>query len=692
MNVSKKNCRDGAGETSVPVRVRNRVSHLRKLINSHSYRYYVLDDPEIMDAEFDALFGDLVRLEQEFPTLVTPESPTQRVGGEPVDGFAQVRHELPMLSLDNAFSDETVLDFDARIRERLQRDEPLIYAAEPKLDGTAISIVFENGVLVRAATRGDGVTGEDVTHNVRTIASIPLQLRGNKYPEYLEVRGEIFMPKAGFNDLNNRARTKGEKVFMNPRNAAAGSLRQLDPRLTAKRPLDMFAYSIGLVRGGLMLECHSQALAYLRKLGVKVCPESQVVEGVEGCLEYYRTIDANRDELPYDIDGVVYKVDDFELQARLGFVTRAPRWAIARKFPAQEQTTTVVGIEWQVGRTGAVTPVARLEPVFVGGVTVSNATLHNFDELRRKDVRPGDAVIIRRAGDVIPEIVRVIVKKRPKGAKKVKMPRQCPVCGAEILRVEDEAIARCSGGFTCSAQRKEAIKHFAARRALDIEGLGSKLIDQLVDGGLVESPSDLFALTSAQLIELERMGQKSATNLLESLERSKDTTLDRFLYAIGIREVGEATSLALAKYFGELAPLREASQEELESVNDIGPIVAEHIHSYFRQPHHKALVEKLIKQGIHWAPMKDREIPETPFSGKSIVLTGTLQAMTRADAKSRIQAMGGKVTGSVTKKTSLVIYGENAGSKLQKARKLGIAEADENELLSMLSVTAASGR
>jgi DNA ligase (NAD+) len=690
MNVSKKNNRDGDGP--VPARIRNRVSQLRKGINLHNHRYYVLDDPEITDAEFDVLFGELVGLEQEYPALVTPESPTQRVGGEPVAGFSQVRHELPMLSLDNAFSDETVLDFDVRIRERLQRDEPLIYAAEPKLDGTAISIVYENGALIRAATRGDGVTGEDVTHNVRTIASIPLQLLGNKYPEYLEVRGEIFMPKAGFTALNERARAKGEKVFMNPRNAAAGSLRQLDPRLTAKRPLDMFAYSIGLLRGGLMPECHSQALEYLHELGVKVCPESQVVDGVEGCLEYYRNINAYRDELPYDIDGVVYKVDDFELQARLGFVTRAPRWAIARKFPAQEQTTTVISIEWQVGRTGAVTPVARLEPVFVGGVTVSNATLHNFDELRRKDVRPGDSVIIRRAGDVIPEIVSVIVKKRPKGAKKVKLPGQCPVCGAEILRVEDEAIARCSGGFTCSAQRKEAIKHFAARRALDIEGLGSKLIDQLVDSGLVESPSDLFALTSAQLIDLERMGEKSATKLLESLEHSKDTTLDRFLYAIGIREVGEATSLALAKYFGELAPIREATQEELESVNDIGPIVAEHIYSFFRQPHHKALIEKLIKQGIHWPPMKDREIRETPFTGKSIVLTGTLQAMTRADAKSRIQALGGKVTGSVTKNTSLVIYGENAGSKLQKARNSGIQVADENELLSMLSATPASDR
>jgi DNA ligase (NAD+) len=597
-----------------------------------------------------------------------------------------------MLSLDNAFSDDSILDFDARIRERLQRDEALVYAAEPKLDGTAISIVYENGVLVRAATRGDGVTGEDVTHNVRTIASIPLQLRGRKHPAYLEVRGEIFMPKAGFDSLNDRARAKGEKIFMNPRNAAAGSLRQLDPRVTAKRPLDMFAYSVGIVRGAQMPGCHSQALVYLQELGLKVCSESQVVEGVAGCLAYYREIGANRDELPYDIDGVVYKVDDFELQGQLGFVTRAPRWAIARKFPAQEQTTKVVDIEWQVGRTGAVTPVARLEPVFVGGVTVSNATLHNFDELHRKDVRPGDSVVIRRAGDVIPEVVRVIGEKRPKGTRQVDLPGKCPVCSAAVVRVEGEAVARCSGGFTCSAQRKEAIKHFAARRALDIEGLGSKLIDQLVDNRLIESPSDLFALISAQLVELQRMGEKSVANLLASLEHSKETTLNRFLYALGIREVGEATSLALAKYFGDLALIRDATQEELQCVNDIGPIVAEHIHSFFRQPHNKALVEKLMARGVHWSPMKTQEIKKTSFADKTVVLTGTLRAMTRADAKSRIQAMGGKVTGSVTQKTSLVIFGENAGSKLQKARKLGIAVADENELLSMLSGTDQSGR
>jgi DNA ligase (NAD+) len=447
----------------------------------------------------------------------------------------------------------------------------------------------------------------------------------------------------------------------------------------------MFAYSIGLRRGGQKFERHSQALAYLQEHGVKICPESQVVEGVAGCHQYYNEVDANRDQLPYDIDGVVYKVDDFELQSQLGFVTRAPRWAIARKFPAQEQTTEVIAIEWQVGRTGAVTPVARLEPVFVGGVTVSNATLHNIDELRRKDVRPGDSVIIRRAGDVIPEIVRVIRNKRSAGVSLVDLPDQCPVCGAEVQRVEGEAVARCSGGFTCSAQRKEAIKHFSSRRALDIEGLGSKLIDQLVDDRLIESPGDLFSLTFEQLMELQRMGEKSAANLLASLESSKNTTLNRFLYAIGIRDVGEATSLALAKHFGELEPIRNATQEEFQAVNDIGPIVADHIHSYFQQQHNKALVEKLLLQGIHWPSMKDHVVRDTPFADKTIVLTGTLQTMSRMDAKAGIQALGGKVTGSVTSKTSLVIYGENAGSKLNKARKLNIPIADENELIMMLS-------
>lgn len=675
----------GKPNASVPAKSRSRVERLRKLIGYHNHRYHVLDDPEISDADFDALFRELIQLEQDYPVLVSPNSPTQRVGGAPVGGFVQVRHESPMLSLDNAFSDEAIVEFDARVRNRLEREDALTYAAEPKLDGTAISIVYEDGLLIRAATRGDGLTGEDVTHNVRTIASIPLKLRGKKFPGYLEVRGEIFMPKAGFDALNEKARAKGEKTFVNPRNAAAGSLRQLDPRLTAKRPLDMFAYGIGAARGGKMPARHSEALLFLQELGLKVCPDSQVVDGAEGCLAYYGEIGSRRDKLPYDIDGVVYKVDDIKLQARLGFVTRAPRWAIAHKFPAQEQTTVVIGIEWQVGRTGAVTPVARLEPVFVGGVTVSNATLHNFDELRRKDVRPGDVVSIRRAGDVIPEVVRVIFEKRDGERQPVNLPKKCPVCGAKVLRVEGEAVARCTGGFTCSAQRKESVKHFAGRRALDIEGLGSKLIDQLVDEKLVESPSDLYSLNSEQLAELERMGQKSADNLLRSLDRSKETTLERFLYALGIREVGEATSLALAVHFGDLAAIRDATPEELQSIDDIGPIVAEHVHDFFRQPHNRSLVKKLVSLGIHWPAVARKIFAETPFTGKTIVLTGTLQTMARTEAKARIQALGGKVTGSVTKKTSLVVCGENAGSKLQKARKLDIPIVDENEFLSILT-------
>ncbi len=677
----------GNVESSVPKKVRSRVLRLRELIGHHNYLYHVQDDPEITDAEFDALFTELGKLEQDYPSLVVPDSPTQRVGGQPIEGFTQVRHEMAMLSLDNAFSDESVADFDARIRERLGREEVLVYAAEPKLDGTAISIVYEGGALTRAATRGDGITGEDVTHNVRTIASIPLQLRGRDYPQYLEIRGEIFMPRAGFAALNKRARAQGAKIFVNPRNAAAGSLRQLDPRLTAKRPLDMFAYSVGVVRGGQLPASHSKMLRYLKELGIKVCPEMQVVKGAAGCLAYYREIGAKRDKLPYDIDGVVYKVDDFALQGELGFVTRAPRWAIAHKFPAQEQSTTVIDIEWQVGRTGAVTPVARLEAVFVGGATVSNATLHNFDELSRKDVRAGDTVIVRRAGDVIPEIVRVVLDKRPEDTQPADLPDKCPVCGAEVLRVEGEAVARCSGGFTCSAQRKEAIKHFASRRALDIEGLGSKLIEQLVDAGLVASPSDLFELHAEQLIELDRMGPKSAENVLKSLERSKKTTLDRFLYALGIREVGEATSTALANYFRRLDLIREATEEELQLVDDIGPIVAAHIHQFFLQPHNQALVEKLVEQGLSWPLPVEKDIRQTPFTNKTIVLTGSLRTMTRAEAKSRIQGLGGTVTGSVTRNTDLVICGENAGSKLQKARKLGLQIAEENDLLTMLAST-----
>lgn len=677
--------RQGASSGKVPDSVREEAGRLRDSINYHNHRYHVLDDPEITDADYDALFRALVELEQKFPQIVVGDSPTQRVGAGPVAGFGQVRHERPMLSLENAFDVEGILEFNRRIMARLDRDEPLEFAVEPKLDGTAISILYEHGVLVRAATRGDGSTGEDVTHNVRTIDSVPLRLAGSNHPEVLEVRGEIFMPRAGFEALNAVARSNNEKVFMNPRNAAAGSLRQLDPRITARRPLDMFVYGVGVVRGGYMPDCHSDSLTRLAEFGLKTCPESATVTGIEACLDYYREIGERRDRLPYDIDGVVYKVNDYALQSRLGFVARAPRWAIAHKYPAQEQTTTVTGIEWQVGRTGAITPVARLEPVLVGGVTVSNATLHNFAELSRKDVRPGDRVVVRRAGDVIPEIVRVEKSKKTRRKPAVKLPSVCPVCGSEIIRAEGEVIARCSGGFLCAAQRKEAIRHFASRRALDVEGLGGKLIDLLVDKDLVRSPADLFELTHEQLADLPRMGEKSAQNLLESIERSKKTTLDRFLYALGIREVGEATSQALAGCLGGLEQIQSASEEALQTIEDIGPIVAAHIYHFFRQPHNVAMLKRLIEQGIHWPQPEMHDNRGSRFSGMNVVLTGTLQSMTRTEAKKRIQQEGGKVTGGVSGKTSLVVFGANAGSKLEKARTLHVPVVDEAGFLKMLS-------
>jgi len=670
-----------------PAGVIQRVSELRREIDDHNYRYYILDDPIVPDAEYDRLMSELTELEREFPQLVVPESPTQRVGASPVDGFEQVQHELPMLSLDNAFSNESVADFDQRVRDRLETDGSITYAVEPKIDGTAISIVYEDGKLRRAATRGDGTTGEDVTHNVRTIASIPLQLRGEGYPGFLEVRGEIFMPRAGFEALNERARKAGQKTFVNPRNAAAGSLRQLDPELTAERPLDFFVYSTGVVRGGEMPGSHSASLSKLNGWGLKVCPESDVVDGVDGCIAYYDEIGRKRDSLPYDIDGVVYKVDVFEQQQRLGFVSRAPRWAIAHKFPAQEEMTTIEGIEWQVGRTGAVTPVARLAPVFVGGVTVSNATLHNFDELKRKDVRVGDTVIVRRAGDVIPEVARVVSERRRKGARKPKLPTRCPVCGSDVERTEGEAVARCSGGLYCSAQRVEAIKHFASRRAMDIEGLGSKLVEQLVDSELVTTPGDLYGLTTDQLSILDRMGEKSAGNLIASLEKSKRTTLGRFLYALGIREVGEATAQNLASHLRGVESLAEASVETLQEVPDVGPIVATHVRTFFQQKHNADVIRQLLESGISWpqpeAPMTDGK--DQIFGGMTFVLTGTLQSMTRNDAKAKIQSLGGKVTGNVSKNTDFVISGEKAGSKLKSAQNLGVKILTEEAFLELLS-------
>ncbi|MDH3431833.1 MAG: NAD-dependent DNA ligase LigA [Gammaproteobacteria bacterium] len=661
---------------------------LKEQIRHHNYQYHVLDDPEIPDVEYDRLMRQLQALEQEYPELVTDDSPTQRVGDVPISAFGTVQHQVPMLSLDNAFSPDELREFHRRVTQRLEIEgegDWLAYAAEPKLDGAAVSLLYEDGTLRRGATRGDGTTGEDITHNVRTIDAVPLRLIGQGYPSILEVRGEVFMPKAGFEAYNQKARAAGEKTFVNPRNAAAGSLRQLDPKLTAARPLDMYVYSVGHIDGGNLPSTHSEVLEQLQEWGLKTCPERRVVEGVEGCLWFYEWIGAKRDALPYEIDGVVYKVNDLQQQRELGFVSRAPRWAIAHKFPAQEELTTVEGVEFQVGRTGAVTPVARLKPVFVGGVTVSNATLHNIDELHRKDVRVGDTVSIRRAGDVIPEVVGVIVSRRRKGARRVNLPKNCPVCGSTVTREADEAVARCSGGLYCSAQRAEALKHFVSRKAMDIEGLGAKLIEQLVANDRVKTPADIFGLTRDELAELERMGAKSAENVIRSIEASRSTTLERFLYALGIREVGEATATALASHFGKFQLIVNASETELLDVPDVGPVVASRIRAFFDEPHNRLVIDALQKSGVHWSETEPEKIQTTgPLYGKTFVLTGTLSGMTRDEARQKIQARGGKVTGSVSKKTNYVVYGEKAGSKLKKARDLHVDTLDEKQLVELL--------
>jgi DNA ligase (NAD+) len=660
-----------------------RAAALREQIAHHNYRYYVLDDPEISDAEFDALLRELRALEAEYPALLTLDSPTQRVGGSPATAFTPVRHCVPMLSLDNAFSDEEVIAFDRRVRERLGRDGAIDYAAEPKIDGLAISVIYENGLLARAATRGDGETGEDVTANVRTIDSVPLRLRGNA-PPLLEVRGEVFMPVAGFLEMNARAAERGEKVFVNPRNAAAGSLRQLDPRITASRPLDLFFYAIGALEGGAIPERQSELAGALREWGLRTCPEAARVSGVEGCLGYYRQLGARRSDLPYQIDGVVYKVDLSADREALGFISRAPRWAIAHKFPAEEAETRVEDVEFQVGRTGALTPVARLAPVFVGGVTVSNATLHNIDELERKDVRVGDTVIVRRAGDVIPEVVRVRPERRPDGARVVELPPRCPVCGSPVLREADEAVARCSGGYACAAQRRERILHFASRRAMDIEGLGEKLVDQLVSAGLVDDPADIYELTAAELAALERMGERSAEKVLAAIERSRETTLPRFLFALGIRDVGEATALALAQHFGALEPLMAADAAAIQQVPDVGPVVAARVVAFFADPANRAIVDRLRAAGVRWPDRPAHKASLQPLSGKTFVLTGSLQALSRDEAGDRLRALGAKIAGSVSKKTDYVVAGADAGSKLRKAQELGIPVLDEAALQRVL--------
>ncbi len=660
-----------------------RVRDLREQIDYHNYRYYVLDDPEIPDSEYDRLMRELQELEAAHPELITPDSPTQRVGAQPLKEFKEVRHAVPMLSLGNAFSDGEMADFDERVRKLLKVDQ-VEYSAEPKLDGLAISLRYEKGRLVQGATRGDGHRGEDVTSNVRTIGAIPLRLLGKGWPEILEVRGEIFMPKKGFEELNERVRRKGEKTFANPRNAAAGSLRQLDPKITASRPLSFYAYGWGELSVEKLGDSYSGVMEVIRSYGLPVSPELKVVSGLQGCLDYFAAMSEKRDSLDYEIDGVVFKVNDLEQQQRLGYVSRAPRWAIARKFPAQEALTTVRDVEFQVGRTGAVTPVARLAPVEVGGVVVSNATLHNMDEVRRKDVHIGDTVYVRRAGDVIPEIVRVLPERRPRDAREVVLPKHCPVCGSDIIKPEGEAVARCTGGLFCPAQRKEAIKHFASRRAMDIEGLGDKLVEQLVDQGLVHDPADLYSLSKEQLMALERMGEKSAQNLLDALARSKETTLARFLYALGIREVGEATSQILAQHFGTLEALEQADEEALQQVPDIGPVVAAHIAAFFRQPHNREVIDKLLAAGIHWPRVEAPAAEEQPLAGKTFVLTGTL-SRPRNEIKAELQALGAKVTGSVSKKTDYVVAGEAAGSKLAKAEALGITVLDEEQLNNLLA-------
>jgi DNA ligase (NAD+) len=671
---------------TVPRAAGDRAQALREQIAFHNYRYYVLDDPLIPDSEYDRLMAELQALEAKHPELVTPDSPTQRVGAAPLAEFAEVRHRVPMLSLDNAFTEEDLAGFDRRVRERLGVEGEIAYAAEPKLDGLAVSIRYEGGALVQAATRGDGTVGEEVTQNVRTIPSVPLRLLGSGWPRVLEVRGEVYMPKRGFGALNARAREQGEKTFANPRNAAAGSLRQLDPRVTAARPLAMYCYGVGEIEGGDVAPTHSGTMRRLAQWGLRISPELATVSGARGCLDYYCQIGARREGFDYDIDGVVFKVDELALQRQLGFVARAPRWAVAHKFPAQEELTVVEAIEFQVGRTGAVTPVARLRPVFVGGVTVSNATLHNMGEVERKDVRAGDTVFVRRAGDVIPEVVRVLPERRPAGAEPVRLPVVCPVCGSDVIKPEGEAVARCTGGLYCPAQRKEAVLHFASRRALDVEGLGEKLVDQLVDGALIHDPADLFALDLDRLAALERMGAKSAGNLLAALERSRHTTLARFLYALGIREVGEATAQALARQFGTLEAIEAADEEALEQTPDVGPVVASHIAAFFRQAHNREVIAKLRAAGITWEesrPVRGRQ----PLAGKTFVLTGAL-SRPRDAVKDELEALGAKVSGSVSKKTDYVVAGEDPGSKLAKAQELGVTVLDEAGLAALLAELA----
>lgn len=665
--------------------LQQQIDTLRQDLRRYEYEYHVLDNPTIPDAEYDRLFHQLKALEATHPELITADSPTQRVGAKPLSGFAQIRHEIPMLSLDNAFSDEEFYAFVKRIEDRLiHLPEPLTFCCEPKLDGLAVSILYVNGILTQAATRGDGTTGEDITANIRTIRNIPLQLLMDNPPARLEVRGEVFMPHEGFERLNQQALEKGEKTFANPRNAAAGSLRQLDPKITSKRPLVLNAYGIGIAEGVDLPNTHYDRLQWLKSIGIPVNPEIRLCNGTDEVLDFYRDIQNKRSSLGYDIDGTVLKINDIALQEKLGFISKAPRWAIAYKFPAQEELTRLNDVEFQVGRTGAITPVAKLEPVFVAGVTVSNATLHNGDEIERLDIAIGDTVVIRRAGDVIPQIIGVLHDRRPADARPIIFPKTCPVCDSAIVRIEGEAVARCTGGLFCAAQRKEALKHFVSRKAMDIDGVGGKLIEQLVDRELIHTPADLFKLDLTTLTRLERMGAKSAENALASLEKAKNTTLARFIFALGIREVGEATALNLANHFKTLEALQNADLEALQQVPDVGEVVANRILAFWHEPHNVAVVNDLIAQGVHWETVETKEVTENRFKGKTVVLTGTLTQMGRNEAKALLQDMGAKVSGSVSAKTDFVIAGDAAGSKLTKAQELGVTVLTEEEFLAQI--------
>lgn len=664
-------------------KIQDQMARLRGELTRHNHLYHTLDEPEISDAEFDRMFRELRALEEEHPDQVTDDSPTRRVGSAPLDGFSQVVHEMPMLSLDNAFGEEDMRDFNRRILARLERSDEIDFACEPKIDGVAVSLLYENGRLVQGATRGDGATGEDITRNVRTIESIPLVLMSEGYPARLEVRGEVYFTLSGFNRMNEEAEASGQKVFANPRNAAAGTLRQLDSRETAKRPLTMFAYSVGIVEGGVLPERHTEILQELSRWGIRVNPLTAAVSGVDACMRYFDQVLEQRGELDYEIDGVVFKANDIADQDRLGMLTRTPRWAIAHKFPAEEGVTRLEDVEFQVGRTGAITPVARLEPVKVGGVTISNATLHNIDEVGRLELMIGDTVVIQRAGDVIPKVVSVNYEKRPDSARKIELPDHCPACGSDVIQPEGEVVARCTGGLECSAQRKESIRHFASRLALDIEGLGDKLVNQLVEEELISNPADLFGLTEAQLVELERMAPKSANNLLSALEKSKETTLPRFIYALGIQEVGESTARNLAQFYGGIESLRSADEESLQEVPDVGPIVAAKIARFFSQEVNNRVIDELLECGVTW---QEEEVMANPdaLAGQTFVLTGTLNTLTRNEAKARLQSLGAKVAGSVSAKTSCVVAGDAAGSKLTRAGELGVQVMSEDDLLGLL--------